>query len=125
MTGGQLSKVREMRKFALAVVSIFASFAILTACGSADAASGCGPFGDPPQTLVSNEVPLCVGGTLLGPWNDSDGTARYACLYQPASASASNKLPLLVWLHPSLVTADSIISTNILSFQKTIWKFFQ
>ncbi|HXN13764.1 MAG TPA: hypothetical protein VN865_11690 [Candidatus Acidoferrales bacterium] len=28
-------------------------------------------------------------------------------------------MPLLVWLHPSLVTADSIISTNILSFQNS------
>ena len=35
MTVGQRFHVREMRKFALAVVSIFASFAILTACGSA------------------------------------------------------------------------------------------
>ncbi|MGA9307744.1 MAG: hypothetical protein WBW31_20255, partial [Candidatus Sulfotelmatobacter sp.] len=57
------------------------------------------------------------GRDAAGTWNDSDGTARYACLYEPASASVSNPLPLLVWLHPSLVTADSITSTNLLSFQ--------
>jgi hypothetical protein len=119
MTVGQRFHVREMRKFALAVVSILASLAILTPCGSAGAASGCGPFGDPPQTLVSNPVPLCVGGTLLGPWSDSDGTQRYACEYAPATATTANPLPLLVWLHPSLVTADSITSTNILEFQNS------
>ncbi len=85
--------------------------------GSAAAATACSPFGNPPQTLISNPVPICAGGTLLGPWNDSDGTPRYACLYEPLGASESNPLPLLVWLHPSLVTADSITSTNILSFQ--------
>src|SRR5258708_9388347 len=82
-------------------------------------AAGCSPFGNPPQTLISNPVPNCLGGTRLGPWNDSDGTPRYACLYQPTSATKSNPLPLLVWIHPSLVTADSITSTNILSFQNS------
>jgi poly(3-hydroxybutyrate) depolymerase len=101
------------------VVSLLAA-AILTALpDTAAAASACGPFGNAPQTLISNPVPLCVGGTRLGPWNDSDGTPRYACLYAPAAASTSNRLPLLVWLHPSLVTADSITSTNILSFQQS------
>src|SRR5258708_18069879 len=80
-------------------------------------AAGCSPFGNAPQTLIMNEGPNCVGGTRLGPWNDSDGTPRYACLYQPASATTTNRLPLLVWIHPSLVTADSITSTNILLFQ--------
>jgi hypothetical protein len=107
---------REARSFAL-VLSV-AVVAMLTASpGSSLAASGCTAFGNPPQTLISNPVPNCLGGTLLGPWNDSDGTPRYACLYAPATASTSNPLPMLVWLHPSLVTADAIISTNILSFQ--------
>ena len=85
----------------------------------ASAQSGCTPFGNPPQTLIMNEQPTCtagLNGKLLGPWNDSDGTPRYACLYA-GSATTANPLPMLVWIHPSLVTADSISSTNILFFQ--------
>ncbi len=121
MPGCHFYHIREMRKFAIAV-SLFAAFnvALLAASPAASAATvGCGPFGDPPQTMLSNPVPACLGGTRLGPWNDSDGTPRYACLYQPPAATPSNPLPLLVWLHPSLVTADSITSTNILAFQKS------
>jgi Esterase PHB depolymerase len=111
--------IRKTCRLALAV-SLFAAAAFATQAaspGSAAAQTGCGPFGDPPQTLLSDPIPTCAGGTLLGPWNDSDGTPRYACLYLPPAATATNPLPLLVWLHPSLVTADSIASTNILSFQ--------
>ena len=119
MTVRHLCDIREARSLA---VSIFAAVALAMLAASpasiADAA-GCSPFGNPPQTLISDPVPNCIGGTRLGPWNDSDGTARYACLYQPASAKTTNRLPLLVWIHPSLVTADSIISTNILSFQNS------
>jgi hypothetical protein len=114
-----LYDILETRWFAI-VSSLFAAVAIATLAaspGSAAAAIGCTPFGDPPQTLLSDPVPNCFGGTRLGPWYDSDGTPRYACLYEPAGASPSNRLPLLVWLHPSLVTADSITSTNILAFQ--------
>lgn len=110
---------RTTRRFVLAgSLFVFVAVAVLAASpSSAAAAAGCSPFGNPPQTLVSNPVPMCTGGKLLGPWNDSDGTPRYACLYEPASASTSTPLPMLVWLHPSLVTADSITSTNILAFQ--------
>jgi poly(3-hydroxybutyrate) depolymerase len=117
MTVRYLCDIREARSLALSLFAAVALAMLAAWPGSAVAASGCGPFGDPPQTLIMNEVPNCIGGTRLGPWNDSDGTPRYACLYAPASASASNKLPLLVWIHPSLVTADSITSTNILLFQ--------
>jgi predicted esterase len=108
--------IGETRWSALAA-SLFVVAILAGLPSAAAAATACGPFGNPPQTLISNEVPNCLGGTRLGPWNDSDGTPRYACLYEPASASATNKLPMLVWLHPSLVTADSISSTNILLFQ--------
>ena len=121
MPGCHFYNIREMRKLALAV-SLFAAFgvAILAASPASSAATtGCGPFGDPPQTMLSNPVPVCLGGMRLGPWDDSDGTPRYACLYQPPAATTSNPLPLLVWLHPSLVTADSITSTNILAFQNS------
>ena len=114
-----LDDIRATRWFGL-VSSIFTAVVLATLAaspGSATAAIGCTPFGDPPQTLLSDPVPICLGGTRLGPWYDSNGTARYACLYEPAGASPTNRLPLLVWLHPSLVTADSITSTNILAFQ--------
>ncbi len=114
-----LSQVRETRRSSIAL-SILAGVALAMLAISPEVVSAntaCGPFGDPPQTLISNPIPICLGGTVLGPWSDSDGTPRYACLYQPASATTASPLPLLVWLHPSLVTADSIISTNILSFQ--------
>src|SRR5215472_1354439 len=109
--------VGQPRNFAY-LASLLVAIAMLTALPrGAQAASACTPFGNPPQTLISNPVPMCVGGKLLGPWNDSDGTPRYACLYAPASGTTSNPLPLLVWIHPSLVTADSITSTNVLLFQ--------
>ena len=65
-------------------------------------------------------VPACAGGQLLGPWNDSDGTPRYACLYESAHASTAQPLPLVVYLHPSLFTADSLANdTNLLAFLDT------
>src|SRR6202521_2131144 len=80
----------------------------------------CGPFGDPPAKLIANVVASCADGTTIGPWNDADGTARYACLYQPPAASPSKPLPLIVYLHPSLANADSVRRyTNLLDFLKT------
>jgi hypothetical protein len=117
MTVRCLCDIREARSLAASFFAIIVVATLAVSSGSSSAATACSPFGNPPQTLISNEIPNCIGGTRLGPWNDSDGTPRYACLYQPASATKSNPLPMLVWIHPSLVTADSIISTNILSFQ--------
>src|SRR5439155_4991913 len=43
-----------------------------------------------------------------------------ACLYEPASASAARPLPLVVYLHPSLFTADTIpFATNLLAFRES------
>lgn len=79
--------------------------------------SACTPFGNAPQTLIMNEVPYCTGGTVLGPWNDTDGTPRYACLFQSSAASTSNPLPLVIFLHPSLTTADiTETGTNFLEY---------
>ncbi len=57
--------------------------------------SKCTPFGDPPAgvnhgyyaSFVTSHNPVCFGGKILGPWNDADGTPRYSCLYEPATAS--------------------------------------
>ena len=117
MTSNCSLYVRVIRRGALAISTVVAIAITATVARQAAAATGCTAFGNPPQTLISSPGPNCLGGTLLGPWNDSDGTPRYACLYKPASATTSTPLPLLVWIHPSLVTADSITSTNILLFQ--------
>jgi hypothetical protein len=85
---------------------------------AADAGIVCNPFGDAPRSMVLNTtVTTCLGGTMIGPWPDGDGTPRNACLYKPATASNSNPLPLVVYLHPSLFTADTIpLATNLLQF---------
>jgi pimeloyl-ACP methyl ester carboxylesterase len=84
-------------------------------------AAQCGPFGNAPRGLTPDLVPLtCSGGTMMAPWSDSDGNTRVACLYEPASASAANPLPLLVYIHPSLFTADTVsVATNILDYLDT------
>ena len=104
---------RAMRAFVIAVLIT------LVAVGWADRlaqAQTCGPFGDPPATFISSPKPYCWGGERLGPWNDSDGNPRYACLYEPDSAAANNRLPLLVFIHPSLVPAGSVRITNLLRY---------
>ena len=79
----------------------------------------CTPFGNPPQTLLADIKPTCTGGKLLGPWNDSDGTARYSCLYEPSQASPKAQLPLVVYVHPSETDADSIVVTDLVDLIKT------
>ena len=83
--------------------------------------SKCTPFGDPPAEVnhgyyanfVTAHNPVCFGGKILGPWNDADGTPRYSCLYEPATASKDNPLPLVIFLHGSIATADSIRLTGL------------
>lgn len=84
-------------------------------------AAQCVPFGDAPAevnhggyaSFVSSHNPICFGGTVLGPWSDSDGTQRNACLYTPAGAGKTNPLPLIIFLHGSIATADSIRLTGL------------
>jgi dienelactone hydrolase len=54
---------------------------------------------------------------MLGPWKDGDGTDRYACLYQPESMKPGRRLPLLVYLHPSLFGTWTIKHTNLIDLQ--------
>ena len=81
----------------------------------------CNPFGNAPRPMVADPTQLtCSGGTMMATWTDADGTTRRACLYEPASASQSNPLPLVVYLHPSLFTADTIpTATNLLDYLST------
>ena len=101
--------------------------AILTLTRCAFAADQCTPFGDPPAqinhgyfaTAFAAHNPICFGGRVLGPWKDSDGSDRYACIYEPEQHSRDNPLPLLVFLHGSLATADSIKLTGLTSAIQT------
>jgi dienelactone hydrolase len=85
------------------------------------AAAQCSPFGNPPRAIVPDVTPVtCAGGTMMPTWSDSNGTLRRACLYEPPSASAAAPLPLIVYIHPSLFTADTLaLATNVLDFQET------
>lgn len=95
--------------------------AFLFSCGSAargsDAQIQCGRYGDPSAAVISDVKPSCGDGKLLGPWKDADRIDRYACLYEPKSADANSKLPMIVYLHPSLFAAGWITLTNILDLQ--------
>ena len=87
----------------------------------------CGPFGDAPAqiqtglwpSLVANHALRCFGGEKLGPWLDSDGTQRYACLYDYVSSQTSSPLPLVVFVHGSLANADSTIATGLIQKSRT------
>ena len=99
-----------------------AMIAFLFSCGSAagDPPNACGPFGDPSAEVISDVKPNCGAGKLLGPWKDADQVDRYACLFEPKSAAANSKLPMIVYLHPSLFSAGWITVTNILDGQNSV-----
>ena len=92
-------------------------------CGSASAAEQCSPFGDPPAQINHGVIatsfaahnPICFGGRVLGPWKDSDGSDRYACVYEPEGHSRDNPLPLVVFIHGSIATADSVKLTGLVA----------
>jgi predicted esterase len=105
----------------LSTAALLTMLAIASPSLRAAAESQCGPFGDPPAevqhgwfaTFVSDHQPVCFGARLLGPWSDSSGSDRYACLYEPKSARADNPLPLVIFLHGSIASADSIRVTAL------------
>ena len=88
---------------------------------SAAALADCTPFGNAPRTIVQDLTQTtCANGATMPSLTDPDGTTRRACLYEPASASPSHQLPLIIYLQPSLFTADTLaLATNVLSFQNT------
>jgi len=105
---------------------VVASFALLwllaTPCSGAaqQDANACGPFGDAPADLVEAKTPYCLGATRLGPWKDSNGSNRYACLYEPGARASAGPLPLLIYLHPSLFGTTTIRLTNLLHYQDSL-----
>ena len=104
-----------------AIVFLLAVAAIARAETVAIAEPQCGPFGDPAAevlsglaaTFVARHSPICISGKVLGPWQDAGGSERYACAYEPAFASSKKPLPLVVFLHGSLASADSILVTHL------------
>jgi predicted esterase len=93
----------------------------LLLCSHPAAAAQCTPFGDPPAKLPQGFIgralsafkPICFGGRLLNPWTDSNGSERHACIYEPERHGSGEPLPLVVFLHGSLATADSIVLTDL------------
>jgi hypothetical protein len=104
------------RTFRLATIALLFS----CGCASKDTPIACGPFGAPSAAVISDVKPNCGDGKLLGPWQDADKIDRYACLYEPKSAGANSKLPMIVYLHPSLFSAGWITQTNILDLQDSV-----
>jgi len=95
-------------------------FSCANATGDSAAPNTCGPFGDPSAAVISDATPSCGVGRLLGPWKDADNVDRYACLYEPKSEDPNSKLPMIVYLHPSLFSAGWITQTNILDLQNSV-----
>ncbi len=111
-----------MRK-TIFIAAIVLGVACASAGNSGAGSNTCGPYGDPSAAVFSAVKPNCGDGKLLGPWKDADGIDRYACLYSPARAASNRKppkLPMLVYLHPSLFSARWITRTNILDYQNSI-----
>jgi dienelactone hydrolase len=94
--------------------------AVASVANGGATANTCGPYGDPSAAVFSEVKPNCGKGKLLGPWKDADGIDRYACLYAPARAASNRKLPMIVYLHPSLFGAGWITRTNILDYQNSV-----
>src|SRR5262245_42579313 len=97
-------------------IRCFAILALTASSASAGDLPICGQFGNPPAQFFSTVRPECGAGKTLGPWRDPAGADRYACLYRPGTEGAHNKLPLVVYLHPSLFTAKTIARTSLLDF---------
>jgi poly(3-hydroxybutyrate) depolymerase len=85
------------------------------------AGTRCSAFGNPPAqvdrgwfaSFVTARSSVCLGGTLMGPWTDGNGDARYACLYEPPGAREREPLPMVVFLHPSETSAYSVRLTGL------------
>jgi poly(3-hydroxybutyrate) depolymerase len=95
-------------------------FSCGNSAGDSTAPTACGPFGDPSAAVISAVKPNCGEGKVLGPWKDADQIDRYACLFEPKVAAGNSKLPMIVYLHPSLFSAGWITQTNILDLQNSV-----
>ena len=100
--------------------------------GSSGGGSSCTAYGDPPRavvgtsadgtlnTLLNTALNACTASNGVNlTWTDANGTPRDACMIAPANATAQTPLPLLVWLHPTLIAQDSILATGLVALTKT------
>lgn len=96
-------------------------FFVSLACNVIAAQNSCTAFGNLPRGNVLAVLPACGdGGTLLGNFNDANGTPRFACLYPPSAPVAGVKYPMIVFLHPSLANADSVKLTPLFDNRNTV-----
>jgi poly(3-hydroxybutyrate) depolymerase len=93
-----------------AVLGVNAAHAASIADATCSTTTGAPPI----QTVAPVTVrPLCVQGQTLT--FDQDGVTRYACLNLPQAARqrpGGHKWPLLVYLHGSLTTPDSLYTLD-------------
>ena len=101
------------RRFAFAAaLAPLISFTLAAAVQAADtgaAAPACSATGTPPLQTVApvTERPGCKDGRVLS--FDQNGVKRYACLNLPPQASGgASAWPLIVYLHGSMTTPDSL-----------------
>lgn len=116
LRGSTLGARRKSAAFGLA---LFLALAGASAFAPARSDAVCGPFGNPPAKVIAGIKPDCGSGARLGPWRDAERVSRYACLYEPPSASRDHKLPMVVFLHPSLFPAGSVRQTDLLEAART------
>jgi poly(3-hydroxybutyrate) depolymerase len=89
------------------VTLVFA--ASINAADTAASQPACTATGTPPMETVKpvTERPRCEDGKLLS--FDQNGVTRYACFNLPPQATASaGKWPMVVYLHGSMTTPDSL-----------------
>jgi hypothetical protein len=94
---------------------------------------GCTQYGAPPRPLAPgspdgllNEaltalINVCTlnNGVMLDDYTDNSGASRRACMIAPSNASATTRLPLMIWFHPTLIGEDAILATNFLTLLHT------
>lgn len=100
----------QKRHFACAVIaSLIAACCAVNASAAAGTEPTCSATGTPPFETVSpvTEQPRCKDGRVLS--FDQAGVKRYACLNLPTpDAARATKWPMIVYLHGSMTTPDSL-----------------
>ncbi|WP_164931758.1 PHB depolymerase family esterase [Dyella sp. M7H15-1] len=87
----------------------FTFAAVVNAAGAVGGQPTCSATGTPPLQTVEpvTERPSCKDGQVLS--FDQNGVTRYACLsLPPHTAAGAMKWPMIVYLHGSMTTPDSL-----------------
>lgn len=100
------------RQLAIAIAHVLVSLVFIAAVHAAETVAAqptCSATGTPPLETVApvTERPSCKDGRVLS--FDQNGVTRYACLNLPPHAAAgASKWPMVVYLHGSMTTPDSL-----------------